>query len=488
VFVQPADELRIETSVDAPVYKPGGEAHIGFRVTNNRGEGVQAALGLEVVDQAVFALAEKQPGFAKVFFYLEQELMKPRYEIHSIGLPEAISAVIPGQEAQRDRAAQALFSAMEVTQTNNASMDFGREAPQTKFAAYMDRYQSRMIAQVEQRVDALYGADDNSDACRQELPADLSLFDPWGHRLQVQRPYPGLIFVRSAGPDGQLYNNDDRVMDIPNPWCSARGSMRIRRGRSAADGSVQVSGTVRDRAGAVIPRSEVTLANSANGTKFTATTDAQGRFSLTGLHEGHYTIESAALGFSKAVQRFPLRDGERAVIEVTLDVGAAAETVTVTAGAALFKAETVMVMNGVARAPMAAMAANFRATGVDSIQPVPAQETHVRLWFPESLYVAPEIITDRDGRASITVPIADNITTWRMAMLASTRQGDLGSGTSSLKVFQDFFTEMDLPVVLTQGDEVTIPVAIYNYAGSRGNVRLRLEEGDWFAADGDSLQ
>ncbi len=75
VFVQPADELRIETTTDAPVYKPGGEARIGFRVTNRRGEGVQAALGLEVVDQAVFALAEKQPGFAKVFFYLEQEIM-----------------------------------------------------------------------------------------------------------------------------------------------------------------------------------------------------------------------------------------------------------------------------------------------------------------------------------------------------------------------------------------------------------------------------
>jgi len=40
-------------------------------VTNTKGEGVQAALGLQIVDQAVFALAEKQPGFAKVFFYLE---------------------------------------------------------------------------------------------------------------------------------------------------------------------------------------------------------------------------------------------------------------------------------------------------------------------------------------------------------------------------------------------------------------------------------
>src|SRR4029079_18221094 len=54
VFVQPADELKIEAATDHPVYKPGDEARIRFRVTNRRGEGVQAALGLRVVDEAVF--------------------------------------------------------------------------------------------------------------------------------------------------------------------------------------------------------------------------------------------------------------------------------------------------------------------------------------------------------------------------------------------------------------------------------------------------
>ena len=66
VFVQPADELKIEATADAASYKPGDDARVRFRVTNSRGEGVQAALGLQVVDEAVFALAEKQPGFAKV--------------------------------------------------------------------------------------------------------------------------------------------------------------------------------------------------------------------------------------------------------------------------------------------------------------------------------------------------------------------------------------------------------------------------------------
>jgi uncharacterized protein YfaS (alpha-2-macroglobulin family) len=74
-----------------------------------------------------------------------------------------------------------------------------------------------------------------------------------------------------------------------------------------------------------------------------------------------------------------------------------------------------------------------------------------------------------------------------MAMMASTQHGALGSGTSDLKVFQDFFTELDLPVTLTQGDQVSLPVAVYNYSGSRGQVQLQLEESDWFSMAGDTL-
>ncbi len=101
--------------------------------------------------------------------------------------------------------------------------------------------------------------------------------------------------------------------------------------------------------------------------------------------------------------------------------------------------------------------------------PAPAAP-HVRSYFPEALYINPEIITDANGNASISIPIADSITTWRMAMLASTQSGALGTGTSSLKVFQDFFVDLDLPVTLTQGDRVSIPIAIYNYSGKAGQV------------------
>jgi uncharacterized protein YfaS (alpha-2-macroglobulin family) len=68
-----------------------------------------------------------------------------------------------------------------------------------------------------------------------------------------------------------------------------------------------------------------------------------------------------------------------------------------------------------------------------------------------------------------------------MAIAASTPHGSLGSATSSLKVFKDFFVDLDLPVTLTEGDRVSIPVAVYNYSGAHGDANLHLQADDWFS-------
>ena len=150
--------------------------------------------------------------------------------------------------------------------------------------------------------------------------------------------------------------------------------------------------------------------------------------------------------------------------------------------------------------PPQARAATAMATGMGSFvlkakaapaSPSSAAEPaapHIRSYFPEALYINPEILTDASGNATISIPIADSITTWRMAMLASTQSGALGTGTGSLKVFQDFFVDLDLPVTLTQGDRVSIPVAIYNYSGKSGDVSLKLQPDPdaWYSLTGDT--
>jgi hypothetical protein len=488
VFVQPADELKVETSLDATAYKPGSEARIAFRVTNTKGEGVQAALGLQIVDQAVFALAEKQPGFAKVFFYLEQELMKPRYEIHSLGLPDAITST--------DLAARALFAATEMLAANKADVEFGRTISRARYGTYATRYANRLREQVGRLSEVLAAAPPRGpETCSAErIAARLrkdhatEMLDAWGNELRLQNG-PGYLQVRSAGPDGQPATADDLLQPLANSGCvawqpdySGDSRMRIEHAGDTADGLAEVIGGAIDASGAVIPNALVDLIEVDAGKTQKTKTSTDGRFSLLGIRPGRYRIRVQARGFRIEERDFSLKAGDRVVLTAMLQVGQMTETVEV-------MAESFVVNGSVSKGAFSVatgLPINGRDRSAPSIKPA-APETHVRSWFPEALYIAPEIITDRQGRARITIPIADNITTWRMAMLASTPHGTLGSGTSSLKVFQDFFVDLDLPVTLTQGDQVSIPVAVYNYSGAPGSVALQLQQDDWFSTTGDAL-
>jgi uncharacterized protein YfaS (alpha-2-macroglobulin family) len=108
------------------------------------------------------------------------------------------------------------------------------------------------------------------------------------------------------------------------------------------------------------------------------------------------------------------------------------------------------------------------------------QAPRVRQFFPETLLWVPELKTDTSGFASLDVPMADSITTWRVTALASTQDGKLGFSNAALRAFQDFFVDIDLPVALTQNDEVAIPIAVYNYLPESQNVRLEVKQDAWF--------
>jgi uncharacterized protein YfaS (alpha-2-macroglobulin family) len=543
IFVQPFDELKIETVADAASYKPGSDARVRFRVTNSHGEGVHAALGLEVVDEAVFALAEKQPGFAKVFFYLEQEVMKPRYEIHSIDMPGIVE---PGEESQagrRDRAARALFSATEMVMPNKFETQYGRDLPMTKYWDYLQRYQAHFQAQVRELAAKL--TKDYRENPKAGDPPEVfnmlsrtggsEVFDAWGNRLTLERAQwngsRNLYVVRSAGADHELNTGDDlqaylvyqpkTVYGSSGPNAS-RVEVEIEHDRGAFNGRAEIVGTVTDSSGAVITGCAVELRRVSGGADLRrATTNAAGQFTFSAVPAGEYTVQVTATGFMSGAAEVKLRARDRAEFSAKLSVGQSSEMVEVEdsnmrvvmdapapqaavggviggvaggigagqgggVGGGVFRvgggavAKSLLVMNGQAGQFVADSKGLFHGLGGAS----PA--AHVRSYFPEALYINPEIITDGEGRASILIPVADSITTWRMAMIASTQHGTLGTSTSSFKVFQDFFVDLDLPVTLTQGDQVSIPVAIYNYSGSSGKVNLRLKSEEWFSLVDDA--
>ena len=90
-------------------------------------------------------------------------------------------------------------------------------------------------------------------------------------------------------------------------------------------------------------------------------------------------------------------------------------------------------------------------------------------------------ISDDNGVANLAVNFADSITTWRLSASANSRTGSLGGVTVPLKVFQDFFVDIDLPVTLTQNDEVAFPVAVYNYLKTPQSVKIELQAEPWFS-------
>ncbi|MEM7034468.1 MAG: MG2 domain-containing protein, partial [Chloroflexota bacterium] len=104
----------------------------------------------------------------------------------------------------------------------------------------------------------------------------------------------------------------------------------------------------------------------------------------------------------------------------------------------------------------------------------------LRQFFPETLYWQPELETDANGQAQLTIPLADTITTWHVSVLASDDTGTLGSAEFSLPVFQDFFIEPALPTYLNKGDTLSVPIRIFNYLDVAQKVQLAVTPASWF--------
>jgi Carboxypeptidase regulatory-like domain/TonB dependent receptor-like, beta-barrel len=99
-----------------------------------------------------------------------------------------------------------------------------------------------------------------------------------------------------------------------------------------------LSGTVRDTSGAVVPSARITLTNSGTGLSRTVDTDDQGRYSLTDLDPGTYELRAEHPGFKAVIQKgVVLTVGGSTALDLTLQVGAANETVTVTAAEPLIE-------------------------------------------------------------------------------------------------------------------------------------------------------
>lgn len=436
IYVEPPSDLSIKIAADAEQYRPGGPAKISFHVTDKRGRGVAAALGVSVVDEAVFALQDMKPGLEKVYFLLEKEIATPRYEIHEI-TPQRVFLQskpldVPKPAVMRDEAARFLF-ASALKERSNTATPFTMRASNyvEKIQVRIKEYSKRVVEDYKTIAAAIrdYYADAKHQSLRDiggvhylaQIGAieDSALKDQWGHEY-IFTPcgcgsYQHSLTLQSLGPDGKKDTQDDIVVSGSPEQKDAEPSVMTRRWGDAVNHGFGFGGW--------FPK-EVFFADGA--------------------------VRKAVPMAAAA----PMAQREMAGLDVNGD----------------FALD------------------NSIVTGSTTGAPVVRENVRVRQFFPETMYWNPAVITDNAGKAQLTFDMADSITTWRMTAMGSSAKGLLGSSTKGLKVFQDFFVDIDLPVSLTQNDQVSIPIAVYNYLPETQKVRIDLTEEPWFALDGPATK
>jgi len=103
------------------------------------------------------------------------------------------------------------------------------------------------------------------------------------------------------------------------------------------------------------------------------------------------------------------------------------------------------------------------------------RKPRLRWDFPETWIFAPQVVTDADGRATLEVPTADSLTTWRVQADAIASRGGASWTTAKVVVTQPFSMDLVLPTDVTAGDILYVPVAVSNHTSEPKRVALTLK-------------
>ncbi len=521
VYVNPAADLKIAVQADKDTYLPGEKGTIRFEVTDSAGKPAAAALGVLIVDEAVYALQEMQPGLEKVFFTLQEELLKPQAQVVYkpreklddlvrqpvladtqqqaaqvllAGIrpkPPAHWEVNPVLERQRKMEEQiaAIGSAMwwqwamtnkpifakdakafqpgllddlvkakmldakmltdpvggKLTLEKLAELEGGFTPERFATALTMQRMQNLVwpLSNYSQQHQAEWFKDGKwnipetalSEAAKQH-GAQASLPDAWGRPIKLVKRdkkrdpptgWPQLDFydLVSAGPDGKFGTADDVKLPPPNQWHLVQAWWIADESRQTQQAQVAQRHLLR-RAGGMMG------GGMPPGGMWGA--GRGGAMPPMPMNAPGMPMRAAATG---ALPERALMKEDKAV-------------------------------------PTGAKGGGGGDTAAGPAPP------RLREYFPETLWWQPALITDDSGHATLALDFADSITTWRLTASASSRHGLLGGTTKALRVFQDFFVDLDLPLALTQNDEVAFPVAVYNYLKGPQTVKLDLQPEPWF--------
>ncbi|HYV44202.1 MAG TPA: MG2 domain-containing protein [Myxococcaceae bacterium] len=438
--------LSVTIAPDQPEYRPGSEAKLRFEVKDAQGKPTAASLGVAVVDESLFARVADLPQQARAAFLLEQAMLPT---LRGISAPEVLSS--GDWTAEEQAAASALFSMVATQVRPQARVEETYRDKQQRWAAERDAFEERarvagLVAGIAIALAALVALlRAKLGLGGQVIAAGLAGAGCW---VAFQEPVlVGVVFLgalvaaAARGPSGRPVRRALRYVGAAVLVLLALfGAFVLLMERRAYELSPSLD-----------PR--------ANQGQEAQTSVSFGQSAMR-RERGEMLAKKTPGPASGLSTVFGADDA----VGMTIGLGGA--------GAQM----RMRPLSGPSK-PSAANA--VRTTDLETSSP-PRRIARVREHFPETMFVRPELIADERGVAELTIPVADSITAWRVTAFASSAQGKIGSAQAPLKVFQDFFVDVDAPPALVQGDEAEVPVAVYNYLSERQAVRLEVQREEWF--------
>jgi hypothetical protein len=422
LYVRQASQLKIDAKLDRTEYRPGAPARMSFTLKDSNGKPVAGALSLSAVDEAVYAVLPQRPGTEGTYYGLEQRLLKPVYDLY------AWSPDKSGQDdPQRNDLEQALFA--RTTQVIEPTGSDGKGNPHSLTGTNFPEKQVRVTQARETGLGRVHAG--------------------W------------IAFFALLALAGTIH-----VLVVWQPWVAVNNWLE----------ELEERQLVRSKAAELLER----VGNAADP----ALGSSQG-----GLGVGGCAVVAALLVLvALAAIQMLGKNANSAFGTVGASVGAVAgsgdEPRIWRPALPTMKSERPPVILDVPKSPPRPILDDDRHVKVGVPGPEPEIEEmaplRLREYFPETLLWRPELITDTDGQASLDIELADSITTWRLSTSAVTSDGRLGAASEAIKVFQPFFVDVNLPVSLTRGDEVAVPVIVSSYLDKPQTVTLELKSTDWF--------
>ena len=387
VFRAPASAVNLQVEADKQRYVPGGRVELTVRATDERGEPVEAVVGLTVADDSVLEMIDKREQAPRlpVMVFLEPEV-KDLADAHVYLDPEHEQAelatdLLLGTQGWRR------FALVNVAEFIE---EHGDDAKRALALRHPDPRKARRSIVVDGR---------------------------W-----VRFDEKGLLKLRNK--DG----GDDEEAE----------GLRPQEAKLIQEAQLAPGGEVRrfDRAGAA------PMAAQMEG------------------GEGGGEVEEVAA--AAAPPERPAGDaGEAQAAAEDEDMAGQRQQL---AEAAIAAARDIAADKLIAREPRRRQRRNdFAIVREFAYKVRPDRQPGQRIDFTETLYFHAGVKTDAEtGEATVSFGLSDSVTGFRVMADAFTASGAVGSGGTLIESVEPFYIEPKMPLELTSGDTVDLPVAVVN--------------------------